>query len=192
MKEIVLASTSPQRRDLLGQLNIPFSIHPSHYEEVMTDDLLPDQLVVKLSLGKALDVAKSCPNSIIIGADTIVYFQGKNIGKPKDNNDARRILTAFNGQEHEVWTGYTIIDTDTNKTISTAVVTKVLFKKLSPEQIDAYIKTGDPIGKAGAYGIQSVGGDLVASINGEFANVIGLPIESLRQTLKQEFGIFSP
>ncbi len=188
MRKLILASSSPRCKEILEKLNIPFEVKPSNYEEDMTQDLTPDKLVIALSLGKAKDIALKNKNSVVIGADTIVFFNNNKLGKPKTNEVAKMMLSEMNGKINSVFTGYTVIDTASNKIISKSVETKVYMKKLSEEEIDDYVYSGEPLDKAGAYASQGLGAILVDKIDGDFFNVMGLPLSSLADTLK-EFGI---
>jgi septum formation protein len=185
MKKIILASTSPQRIMLLKKAGIKFEVIQSNYIEDITIHKDPHKLTQYLSYEKAKTVAKNLRNSIIIAADTIVSFNHQLIGKPKDKKDAKRILTMFNGKMHLIITGFTIIDTDTNKSITKSIKTKVYFKKLTETEIDDYVATGEPLNKAGAYGIQGLGKMLVKKVEGDFDNVVGLPVKYLLDELNK-------
>jgi septum formation protein len=186
-RKIILASTSPRRKELLAEAGIEFEAVASDYEEDMTLPLPTAELVKHLSRGKAQAVANKYPEAIIIGADTIVVYERKMIGKPHTAEKARETLTMLNGMQHSIITGFTIIDTKIGKSISEAVETKVYFKKMSDAEIDAYIATGEPLDKAGAYGIQARGKMLVDHIEGDFNNVVGLPVTEICKKLR-EFG----
>jgi septum formation protein len=188
MKPIILASASPRRKDLLTQIGINFEIDPSNYEEEKHLNLEPHKLAKYLSLQKAKDVATRHKKSIIIAADTFVVFEGKIIGKPSSEEEARERLNKMNGRCHSVITGFTIIDTEINKIISKSVDTKVYFKNITSEEIDSYVASKEPMDKAGAYAIQGLGGILVDKIEGDYYNVVGLPLAVLVEELKN-FGI---
>lgn len=183
-KKIVLASTSPQRIMLLKKAGIKFEVIQSNYEEDLTIHKNPHQLTQYLSCEKAKSVAKNINNSVIIAADTIVSLNNILIGKPKDKKEAKKTLQLLSGKVHLVITGFTIFDTDTKKTITQSVETKVYFKALSEKQIDDYIATEEPLNKAGAYGIQGLGKKLIEKIEGDFDNVVGLPLTQLLNNLK--------
>lgn len=190
MKKIILASGSPRRKEILENVGLQFEVVASSYEEDMTLALKPQELAKHLSLGKAEDVAKNNPDSIIIAADTfIVLNDNKILGKPHTGEMAKETLQSISGKILKVITGYTVIDATTDKSISEAVVTEVFIKELSEREIDAYIATGEPLDKAGAFGIQGHGALLIEKINGDYFNVVGLPLFSLAKSLK-EFGIF--
>lgn len=188
MKKIILASQSPRRKQLLEQIGLKFKIDPSNYEEDMTLKMDPKKLVEHLSLGKATDVAKRHKDSIIISADTIVALDGEVFGKPKTAERAKRMLQKFSGRAHAVLTGFTIIDMETNKQISKSVETKVYFKNLSEKEIDAYIATGEPLDKGGGYAIQGLAALFIKKIEGDYFNIVGLPILPLVEELKN-FGV---
>ena len=188
MKKIILASQSPRRRDLLKQIGLEFEIDSSNYEEDMTLDMEPKKLAEYLSLGKAKDVAQRHKNSIVISADTIVAVDNEVFGKPKTPEKAKYMLQKLSGRAHSVISGFTIIDTETNKQISKSVETKVYFKNISEEEMDAYIATGEPLDKGGGYAIQGIAALFVEKIEGDYFNIVGLPIIALTDELKN-FGI---
>lgn len=188
MKKIILASSSPRRKQLLEQIGLKFEVDSSNYEEDMTLKMEPAKLAEFLSLGKAEDVAQRHKDSIIISADTIVAVDGEVSGKPKTPERAKYMLQKFSGKAHSVITGFTIIDTGANKQISKSVETKVYFKNLSEEEIDAYIATGEPLDKGGGYAIQGLAALFVEKIEGDYFNIVGLPILALTTELKN-FGI---
>ncbi|MEW6142565.1 MAG: Maf family protein [Chloroflexota bacterium] len=188
MKKIVLASASPRRAELLKQIGLKFVVDPSNHEETLGNDLPPERLVMVFSLKKARAVARRHRNAVVIAADTIGVLNGKTIGKPRSAADARRILQKLSGRTHSVTTGLTVIDTDSGRIATRAVETKVHFKKLTSGEINAYVKTGEPMDKAGAYGIQERGAIFVDRIEGDYFNVIGLPLCALAETLKK-FGV---
>jgi septum formation protein len=188
MKRIILASASPRRRELLKQIKLDFETDPAEYEEHLTTNLEPHELVRELSAGKAKSVAAKYSNAIIIAADTIGLLDGQVIGKPRNNAEARKMLTSLSGKCHLVITGFTIIDTETGTIATHTEDTMVYFKQLTPGQIESYIKSGEPLGKAGAYAIQGLGAVLIDHIEGDFYNVVGLPLSALADSLKA-FGI---
>ena len=188
MKPIILASASPRRKDLLKQVGINFEIDPSNYEEEKHLNLEPHELAKYLSLQKAKDVATRHKKSIIIAADTFVVFEGKIIGKPNSAEEEKERLNKMSGRFHSVITGFTIIDTETNKMVSKSVETKVYFKNISLEEIDSYVASKEPMDKGGGYAIQGLGGILIDKIEGDYYNVVGLPLAVLVEELKI-FGI---
>lgn len=185
----ILASGSPRRRELLEMLGVPdLTIRPAAGPERATPGAGPEQTVRELSLHKAQEVAQTCaPEDIIIAADTIVYLDGAILGKPKDHDDAVRMLTALSGREHIVYTGVAVLRGGELR--QAAEHTAVRFRTLTPAEIERYIATGEPMDKAGAYGVQSLGALLVERIDGDFYNVMGLPVEKLGQCLTKHFGV---
>ena len=190
-KEIILASASPRRKELLESIGLQFKVDPADYKEDMNLKLSPHELARAVSLEKAKSVAGKYNNAIIIAADTFVIIRGQLLGKPHTEEEAKRMLVLLDSATHSVITGFTILDTDTGKKISRSVETKVTFKKLTKKEIDAYVKTKEPLEKAGAYAIQGLGSILVKRIEGDYFNVIGLPLCPLVECLA-EFGIRIP
>jgi septum formation protein len=188
IKEIILASASQRRKELLELIGLQFKIDPGDYKEDMNLKLSPHELARALSLEKAKLVAGKYNNAIIIAADTFVIIRGQLLGKPHTEEEAKRMLVLLDGATHSVITGFTILDTDTGKKISRSVETKVTFKNLTEKEIDAYVKTKEPLDKAGAYAIQGLGSILVKRIEGDYFNVIGLPLCPLVECLA-EFGV---
>ncbi len=187
---IVLASASPRRREILEQVGLPFVVVPSCAEENVTGEISASLLVQSLSLLKAADVAKSqSENALVIGADTIVVLGGEILTKPKDADDAKAMLRRLSGQCHSVLTGLTVIRCSDGKSVSVTEETKVYFKTLSEKEIDSYVSTKEPLDKAGSYGIQGLGGLFVEKIDGDYYNVVGLPLSRLGKLLSEEFEI---
>ncbi len=184
-KKIYLVSTSPRRKELLNQIGLKFEIVASDYEEDMTLDMAPVELAQYLSRGKAEAALGNVEEGIVIAADTFITFDNRVLGKPKNNDDAKHILQNIGGRVVEVITGFTVLDVKTKKQVSKAVVTKVFIKKLSEEEIDNYIKTGEPMDKAGAFGIQGVGALIIEKIEGDYNNIVGLPLFALSEVLKE-------
>ncbi len=188
MKTIILASASPRRKVLLEKIGLVFEVEPSNYEEDMPLRLEPHEFARKISLEKARGVASKHKNSIVIAADTFIVLGGQILGKPHTEKDAREMLEAISGKYHSVITGFSIIDTGKDKTLSKSVETKVYIRKLTLAEIDAYVKSGEPLDKAGAYAIQGLGAVFVEKIDGDYYNVVGFPLSALTEALK-EFGI---
>lgn len=188
MKQLILASQSPRRKELLKQLKIPFTIEVSNYKENIDYSLLPHQLAMKLSLKKAQKVAKNKKGAIIIAADTLVVYDNKIYGKPKDEKEAKQMLLELNGNVNIIITGFTILDSDSLKTVTKFEKTKVYMKKLTNNEIDKYIQTKEPLDKAGAYCIQDLGKKLIDKIEGDYNNAVGLPLSLVKKEL-QNFGI---
>ncbi len=188
MRRIVLASASPRRKELLELLGLRFEVEPSNYDEETVSGSEPHEMVRELSLGKARAAAAKHRDAFIIGADTIVVLGNKVMGKPHTASEAKKMLHTLNGKVHAVITGFTILDTETGKVLSRSVETKVHIRKLTPEEIDNYVRTKEPLDKAGGYAIQGLGAVLVERIEGDYFNVVGLPLSALAEGLK-EFGV---
>lgn len=190
MAEFVLASASPRRKEILQILNLDFDVIKSEVDESGIDSSLePSLYVQELALLKGADVAKRLENKIVISADTIVYHDGRVLGKPADKEDAFKMLSSLSGKEHTVYTGICIMRTKDAFTVCEPCATKVKFKKLTPEKIRAYINTGEPMDKAGAYAVQGLGATLIEKIDGDYFNVVGLPLEKTARILEEEFDI---
>lgn len=188
--KIILASQSPRRKEILSLLNLPFEIMVSQTDETIDESLPPYFITEKLSLEKAADVAKNVAGeAIVIGADTIVVSEGRILGKPKDTQDACNMLKSLSGKWHSVISGVTVIHTKSAKSESFYVETKVHFVDLTDKELNEYVASGEPMDKAGAYGIQGLGGKFVDRIEGDYFNVVGLPLCKLYQVLKKEFNI---
>jgi septum formation protein len=184
-RKIVLASESHWRKKLLEQVGLIFDVRKSDYEEDMTIHTDPHDLVKFLALKKAEDVAKHYDDAIIIAGDTFVIFNNKFIGKPKDEDDAKEILRNFSGKEHEIVSGFSIIDTKNKITINDSGKAIVKFKELDKEEIDDYVATGEPLKMAGAYGLMCKAAGLIEYINGDFYSVIGLPLNKVYIELRK-------
>lgn len=192
MNQVVLASKSPRRKKLLDQIGLSFKVFPSNAEEISshTD---PALLVEELALLKAEDVSAEHPESFIIGADTVVVHQNEIIGKPKDKDEAFEILSSLSNSTHSVFTGVAFVKSDKNGHILSRITfheqTKVTFSTLGKEDIRDYIETGNPMDKAGAYGIQDdLGALFVEKIDGDYYNVVGFPLNRFYRELK----LFAP
>lgn len=185
---IVLASQSPRRQELLRQMGVEqFATISPDADESYPDGLTPQQTVCLISRKKAdAAAAMTAPNSLLITADTMVFVGGDRLGKPRDEADALRMLHELSGRRHEVCTGVTVRHGTKSETF--AVTTGVYFRSLADEQLRAYIATGEPMDKAGAYGIQGRGAVLVERIDGDYFNVVGLPVCALAECLSR-FGV---
>jgi len=186
---IILASGSPRRKELMAMAELDFDIIPAECEEII-DTKSAKEAVGSLSHQKALWVANkerdAYPgDTLVIGADTVVALDDVILGKPKDAEDAFKMLKALSGREHEVYTGVSIISLDNRIDESFVSCTKVRFYPLTDDEIREYISTGEPFDKAGAYGIQGKGGLLVEGISGDYNNVVGLPIAELARRIKK-------
>ena len=182
-KRIILASQSPRRKELLSLLKLKFEIIVADIDETINhnNDLVKE--IEKLSYLKAKKVFDDNTDALVIGADTIVKIDNKVLGKPSSYEDARNMLKMLSGRTHEVVTGATIMTNEKTETFSS--IAKVTFYELSENEIDTYIKTNEPMDKAGAYAIQGDGAKLVKSIEGDFYTIVGLPIGEINQRLKK-------
>ena len=186
----VLASKSPRRKELLNKIGINAQVIPSNVDEAGYKGLEAEKMVMQLSFVKAADVARSFrKNTFVIGADTCVCLEGKIFGKPESKDDAKRMLRELSGKTHQVYTGYCVIDCGSGKSVSRCSATNVTFKELTEIEIEAYVKTGEPLDKAGAYGIQEKGAMFVEKIDGDYSNVVGLPLSPLYKLFKEEFSL---
>ncbi|MBE6009422.1 MAG: septum formation inhibitor Maf [Lachnospiraceae bacterium] len=189
-KKIILASASPRRYELLIQLGLTFDVEPAQSEEKAQDDIPPEEIVKRLAYAKADEIRKrhnaagpSDAPMLIIGADTIVVKDGCILGKPTDEKNAFSMLQSLSGTTHQVYTGVALISSEWEVQFSEK--TDVTFYPMTEEEIEAYIGTGEPMDKAGAYGIQGIGGRFVKEIRGDYNNVVGLPIARLYHVLKE-------
>lgn len=182
---LILASASPRRADLLRQAGISFKVIAPALVESRPENTSPQEFVKLLAREKALRVAAKVNSGLVLGADTVVYYRGEILGKPNDHKDAREILKRLQGNRHEVMTGLYLIDAASGNFESGLATTSVWLKPLSDGQINAYIATGEPFDKAGAYGIQGKAGLFVEKIAGCYFNVVGLPLGILYELLKK-------
>ncbi len=181
--KIILASASPRRRELLAQAGFEFEVVTSDVDEVADPSLTPDKLVMSLARQKAQAVAQNRADCAVIGSDTVVVLDGKVLGKPRDEADAVRMLESLSGRKHEVYTGVCIAFA--GETHCFFERTSVNFCELDGEQIKAYVATGEPMDKAGAYGIQGKGCVLVEGIEGDYFNVVGFPVSRFCREYKK-------
>ena len=170
---LILASQSPRRRELLGLTGLDFIVRVADIDETMDPGRTPFEEVARVSRLKALAVSRE-PGDVVIAADTIVVCEGKMLGKPRDESDAFRILSLLSGRTHEVMTGMTVLRDE--EIVTHTEVTKIHFRELHPEEIRAYIATGEPMDKAGAYGIQGGAALFADQMEGDYYNVMGLPV----------------
>ena len=188
MEKIILASGSPRRRELLEQIHIPFEVHVSEAEETVTQTH-PGKIVEELSLKKAGAVAEEIKQGIILGADTIVWQDGEVLGKPKDREDARRMIRELQGRSHSVFTGVTIIRKGVpgkeDRTLSFHRETVVSVHAMEEDEIEDYLETGEAFDKAGAYGIQGAFAAYVDKVEGDYHTVVGLPVSAVSQALRE-------
>lgn len=185
--KIVLASQSPRRKELLGRMGLEFVTQASKIDESAFDGLEARELVATLSREKAQWIARQLDGeTLVIGADTVVVRDGAALGKPKDAEDAVAMLLSLSGRDHQVCTGVTVCRGE--RVLTQVEETQVTFRALTEAEVRQYVSTGEPMDKAGAYGIQGLGGLLVEGIRGDYSNVVGLPVCRLGQMLK-DFGV---
>lgn len=180
--ELILASASPRRRELIALLGMPFTVQTAPVDEIMDEGADAAEQVAALSLRKAKAVG-AFPGKLTVAADTVVVLDGKVLGKPADEAEAVRMLSSLSGRTHQVMTGLTVLHTGGH--LSHTQVTQVHFRKLSKEEIEDYVASKDPMDKAGAYGIQSGAAVFVEGIEGDYFNVVGLPVCKLNQMIRE-------
>lgn len=179
---LILASGSPRRRELMGLLRIPFTVWAADVDETMDPGRPPEEETARLSLLKARSVPRG-PDDVVVAADTIVVSGGKVLGKPRSEAEAFEMLTMLSGGAHRVMTGLTVLRGDQAQTVTE--ITRIWFRPLPPGEIRAYIRTGEPMDKAGAYGIQGGAALFVRRLEGDYYNVVGLPVCRLVQLLRR-------
>jgi septum formation protein len=197
-RKIILASGSPRRKELLEKIGLAFTVEASNFPEEIQPSvqvngeqgifMQPEALVKSISIGKAAAVAKKYRDAIIIAADTVGIIKDRIIGKPHTAEEAKKMLQSLSGKSHLVITAFTILDSSTNKMVTRMIETRVYFKILSQDEIENYVKTGEPLDKAGAYAIQGLGAVFIEKIEGDYYNVMGLPLYALSESLK-DFGV---
>ena len=183
MSSIILASKSPRRRELLARITTDFEVIVAEESKVLPSDVTPDETPVYLAAFKAGSVALNRPDKTVIGSDTVVIVDGEVLGKPRDHDDAAHMLRMLSGRKHTVVTGCCVIRG--SRWLTFAESTRVEFYALSDREIEEYIATGEPFDKAGAYGIQGQGSLLVKGIEGDYFNVMGLPVARLKRELEE-------
>lgn len=182
MQNLILASSSPRRKELLENLHLTFEVSCSDVDESFNPEQTPGEIVMELSNRKAQAVGKKHPGSYVLGADTVVVLDGMILGKPQDRAEAFAMLKALSGRTHAVYTGVSIIAHGSENNFY--VKTDVVFWELTDDEINAYIHTGEPFDKAGAYGIQGQGSILVKEISGDYFSVVGLPVSKTVRELR--------
>lgn len=187
-KNLILASSSPRRKELLQTLGLSFTIQTSDVDESTSPDLSPQEVVEELALRKAREVASRLSEGIVLGSDTIVVLGEEILGKPQDEADAYRMLYALQGCEHTVYSGVALVDAATGSSEVAYSRTQVRIRPLTSDEIHAYIATKEPMDKAGSYAIQGIGSTLVEEIHGDYFTVVGLPLR-LTAAMLSRFGI---
>lgn len=183
LESLILASSSPRRKELLENVHLSFEISSSDVDESFSDHLSPDEVVMELAERKAKVVAKDYPSAYVLGADTIVVLGGFILGKPKDEQEATEMLQKLSGKTHDVYTGVSIVSP--HQSFRFFEKTTVTFWELTETEINMYVSSGEPLDKAGAYGIQQLGSYLVKEIQGDYFNVVGLPISRVVRELRK-------
>ncbi|MDL2220402.1 Maf family protein [Eubacteriales bacterium OttesenSCG-928-N14] len=183
-RQLILASNSPRRREYLPLLGLPFVCESKDVDETVPA-MRPHKMAMEVAKKKALAVAEGKQHALVLGADTIVVFEGHVLGKPKDAGDAKRMLAALSGNIHRVYTGVCIVDADSGQLLMDYHRTDVKFEQMQECDIHWYVSTGEPLDKAGAYGIQGLGGQYIEWIKGDYFNVLGLPLNLVKNMLKQ-------
>ena len=182
---LILASTSPRRHELLSLLNIPFEIAAPTYVERLSRDLAAVDQVRRFAEGKAQSCASRYPDGLIIGCDTIIEVDSDVLGKPRDRVDAARMLTRLSGRQHLIHTAVALLSTASRDIRANVETVRVLFKILSPSDVETYLTTEESLGKAGAYAVQGRGADLIERIDGDYTAAVGLPLRSLAAMLRE-------
>jgi septum formation protein len=182
--KIILASGSPRRKEQMQKTGLEFEIDPADFDERSVSEKSTKKLVEILAFKKAESVAKRHTNSLIIGSDLLVSYKNKQIGKPKDAKDAKKILKLLRGKTHQVYNAIAVINTESGKTASIVEVAEVTMRNYSDGETDNYISTGEPLDKGGAYAIQGLGGKLVKEFKGDREVIIGLPIKTVLKLIK--------
>ncbi|HEV8718499.1 MAG TPA: Maf family protein [Candidatus Binatia bacterium] len=182
--QLILASASPRRRELLQRIGVAFVVIPSHTPEIAQPGELPQAYALRLADEKARGVARKHPGAWVLGADTIVEIDGEVLGKPRDVADGQQMLRQLSGCTHQVMTAFALLDGAGQVRIRQVVTSRVTFKPLTEAQIQAYLATGEPFDKAGAYAVQGLGASLVACVEGSYTNVVGLPMDEVQAALR--------
>ncbi len=189
--DLILGSESPRRRELLSTLRVRFRVFPAEVDETLENGEIPQDHVTRLALAKAEKVAARFPDLWILGADTVVVIEGSILGKPQDRDEACAMLAALSGRTHDVFTGYALIHSRFSGLRKVRWVrSRVDIRDLDADEIEGYVTTGEPMGKAGAYAIQGIGAGIVERISGSYSNVVGLPLCEVARDLK-ELGVFN-
>ncbi|MBN1516086.1 septum formation protein Maf [Candidatus Sumerlaeota bacterium] len=193
---IVLASQSPRRAEIMQRLGLDFIVRPSLFDESIVSAPTPQEFSALAARGKALDVANALAaenqrRRLVIAADTVVHIDGRLLLKPRDPAEAREMLQRLQGRVHRVTTGLALAPSP-DECVSAHETAEVRFHPMTPNQIRDYVETGEPLDKAGAYGIQGIGASYIAAVNGDFFNVMGLPIHLLKKLLQQTINLHLP
>jgi septum formation protein len=182
--QLILASASPRRRELLQRASIVFAVTPSNISEEKQPGETPEQYARRVAREKAQDVAQRQPGTWVLGADTVVVIDGTILGKPRDAADGYRMLRLLSGRTHQVLTAFALVDGAGTVRTSQIVTSLVTCKSLSDTQIETYLATGEPFDKAGAYAIQGLGASLIERVEGSYTNIVGLPMDEVLAALR--------
>ena len=183
--KIILASTSPRRKEILGLLGLPFEVVSPLYEEETLEELSPYEEVVRFSKEKAKSIGHKYPDALIIGSDTLIEFQGRKIGKPKGPKDAQEILKSLRGSSHDILTGVALYHTHDKSFVTNVEIVPVKMRSYSDKEIEEYVASGEPMEKAGAYALQGKGRELIEKLEGDYLAAVGLPLRAIAQLLTQ-------
>ncbi|WP_053985317.1 Maf family protein [Niameybacter massiliensis] len=186
MCKLILASSSPRRKELMGLIPVDFKIETKEVEESIDARLTPEENVKTLASKKAYAVAESFKEEWVLGCDTVVVHQNKILGKPKDASNAKEMLAALSGDKHEVYTGISLYHINKNIHIQCAVCSSVYMRNIEEAEMNWYIATGEPLDKAGAYGIQGYASNFIEKIEGDYFNIVGLPISTVYKILRSQ------
>jgi septum formation protein len=189
--EIVLASTSPRRKEILSLLGLPFKIVSPPFEEIFTETRSAAEEAASFAEGKARSVVKKFPRSILIGSDTLIDCEGGKIGKPRDREDAKEILGRLQGRPHRIWTAVALIDPMSASIRIETEEVKIVMREMNPREIENYVATEEPLDKAGAYSLQGKGRRFIAKLEGDYLAAVGLPLRPIAALLKEN-GISIP
>jgi septum formation protein len=181
--QLILASASPRRRELLQRAGVAFTVIPSNTLEAVQPGETPQEYALRVASEKAQDVARKHPGNWILGADTIVEIDGQVLGKPRDAADGHWMLRQLSGRPHQVMTAFALLNGDGQVWVRHIVTSRVTFKRLSESQIREYLATGEPFDKAGAYAVQGLGASLVEQVEGSYTNIVGLPMDEVQAAL---------
>ena len=183
--EIILASTSPRRKEILSLLGLPFKIVSPRFEENLTEGRSAADEVASFAEGKARSVEKAFPQSILIGSDTLIDCQGEKIGKPRDRKDAKAILGRLQGRPHRIWTAVALIDPMSASARVETVEVKIVMREMRSDEIESYVATEEPLDKAGAYSLQGIGRRFIAKLEGDYLAAVGLPLRPIAGFLNE-------
>jgi len=187
-RRLILASTSPRRRELMSHLRLPFECHAPNFEEASDPALSPAEEAMEFARAKAASLLAEFPDALLIGSDTLIALDGRKIGKPKDPEDAVAILETLSGKIHQIFTAVAVLETSTGKWAGALSQVTVAMRASTEAERRAYVATGEPLDKAGAYAIQGAGRHLIAAVEGDYYAAVGLPLHELAEALR-DFGL---